>query len=245
MRGTFPVALAAGVGLVVLAPSTQARVTGGIFALTAALLFGVSALYHRGRWSERASAVLRRLDHANIFLIIAGTYTPFTILLLDRDDARILLSLVWVGALVGVAFRVLWVGASRWLYVPVYIALGWVAAFWLPQFASRGGIAVLVLIIVGGLLYSLGGVVYALKRPNPSPALVRLPRDLPRLHGGRLRRPPRRGVAGGVRRRRRGRRLTAFVRRTPRPGRSHGPARRGPWHRATASTTPRCSGRSA
>ncbi|HMG31581.1 MAG TPA: hemolysin III family protein [Jiangellaceae bacterium] len=167
--GTFPVALAAGVGLVVLAPSTQARVTGGIFALTAALLFGVSALYHRGRWSERASAVLRRLDHANIFLIIAGTYTPFTILLLDRDDARILLTLVWVGALAGVAFRVLWVGASRWLYVPVYIALGWAAAFWLPQFASRGGIAVLVLIMVGGLLYSAGAVVYALKRPNPSP----------------------------------------------------------------------------
>jgi hemolysin III len=167
--GTLPVALAAGVGLVVLAPSTQARVTSGIFALTAALLFGVSALYHRGRWSPRASAVLRRFDHANIFLIIAGTYTPFTILLLDRADAQVLLTLVWVGALAGVAFRVLWVGAPRWLYVPVYIALGWAAAFWLPQFASRAGIAVLVLITAGGLLYSAGAMVYALKRPNPSP----------------------------------------------------------------------------
>jgi hemolysin III len=167
--GTFPVASAAGVGLVVLAPSMQARVTSGIFALTAALLFGVSALYHRGRWSPRAAAVLRRLDHANIFLIIAGTYTPFTILLLDRADARILLSLVWVGALAGVAFRVLWVGAPRWLYVPVYIALGWAAVFWLPQFASRAGVVVMALIIAGGLLYSAGAVVYAMKRPNPSP----------------------------------------------------------------------------
>jgi hemolysin III len=167
--GTFPVALAAGVGLLVLAPSTQARVTSGIFALTAALLFGVSALYHRGRWSPRADAVLRRLDHANIFLIIAGTYTPFTILLLDQADARILLSLVWAGALAGVAFRVLWVGAPRWLYVPVYIALGWAAAFWLPQFASRAGVVVMALIIAGGLLYSAGAVVYALQRPNPSP----------------------------------------------------------------------------
>lgn len=167
--GTFPVALAAGVGLVVLAPSAQARVTSGIFALTAALLFGVSALYHRGQWSPRASAVLRRLDHANIFLIIAGTYTPFTILVLDHSDARILLSLVWAGALVGVAFRVIWLGAPRWLYVPVYIALGWAAAFWLPQFASRAGIVVVALIIAGGLLYSAGAVVYALKRPNPSP----------------------------------------------------------------------------
>ena len=167
--GTFPVALAAGVGLVVLAPSAQARVTSGIFALTAALLFGVSALYHRGQWSPRASAVLRRLDHANIFLIIAGTYTPFTILVLDHSDARVLLSLVWAGALVGVAFRVIWLGAPRWLYVPVYIALGWAAAFWLPQFASRAGVVVVALIIAGGLLYSAGAVVYALKRPNPSP----------------------------------------------------------------------------
>lgn len=167
--GTFPVALAAGAGLVALAPSTQARVSSAVFALTAAQLFGVSALYHRGRWSPRAGAVLRRLDHASIFLIIAGTYTPFTILLLEPADARILLTLVWVGALAGVAFRVLWVGAPRWLYVPVYVALGWAAAFWLPQFASRSGMAVLVLIMAGGVFYSAGAVVYALERPNPSP----------------------------------------------------------------------------
>src|SRR5918996_341831 len=167
--GTFPLAVAAGITLVVFAPTPTAKVTTAVFTLTAALLFGVSALYHRGRWSPRSHAVLRRLDHANIFLIIAGTYTPFTILLLDRRDAQVLLTLVWLGALAGVAFRVLWVGAPRWLYVPVYIALGWAAAFWLGDFAAAAGPAVLTLILVGGGLYSLGGLVYGIKRPNPSP----------------------------------------------------------------------------
>ncbi len=167
--GTFPIAVASGAALVTFAPTTPAKVTAGIFALTAALLFGVSALYHRGRWSQRGHAVLRRLDHASIFLIIAGTYTPFTILLLDGQDARILLTLVWAGALLGVAFRVLWVGAPRWLYLPVYIALGWAAAFWLPTIAARGGAAVFALIVAGGLLYSVGAIVYGLRRPDPSP----------------------------------------------------------------------------
>ena len=167
--GTFPIAVASGAALVTFAPTTPAKVTAGIFALTAALLFGVSALYHRGRWSQRGHAVLRRLDHASIFLIIAGTYTPFTILLLDGQDARILLTLVWAGALLGVAFRVLWVGAPRWLYLPVYIALGWAAAFWLPTIAARGGAAVFALIVAGGVLYSVGAIVYGLRRPDPSP----------------------------------------------------------------------------
>jgi hemolysin III len=166
---TFPIAVAAGVALVTFAPTTRAKVTAGIFALTAALLFGVSALYHRGHWSQRGRTVLRRLDHASIFLIIAGTYTPFTILLLDSQDARILLTLVWAGALLGVVFRVLWVGAPRWLYLPVYVALGWAAVFWLPTLAARGGAAVFVLIVSGGLLYSAGAVVYGLKWPDPSP----------------------------------------------------------------------------
>ncbi|MGW5359078.1 PAQR family membrane homeostasis protein TrhA [Actinopolymorpha pittospori] len=167
--GTFPLSVAAGIVIVVLAPTTEARIATAIFALTASLLFGVSALYHRGRWTPRAAGVLRRLDHANIFLIIAGTYTPFTLLLLDRRDAQVLLTIVWVGALLGVAFRVLWLGAPRWLYVPVYVAVGWAAAFWLPAFFSRGSTAVFVLILAGGLLYSAGAIVYATKKPNPSP----------------------------------------------------------------------------
>src|SRR5690606_22282006 len=114
-------------------------------------------------WTPRVAAVLRRLDHANIFLIIAGTYTPFTILLLDRTNATILLSIVWAGALVGIAFRILWLGAPRWLYVPVYVALGWAAAFWLPDFFGSGPVTVGILIVCGGLLYSAGAIIYALK----------------------------------------------------------------------------------
>ena len=166
---TFPIAVVAGLVLVVVAPSTEVRVSAAVYTLTAALLFGISAIYHRGHWSPRVRATLKRLDHANIFLIIAGTYTPFTLLLLPPGQARLLLTLVWVGALVGVAFRVLWIGAPRWLYVPIYVALGWAAVFWLPQFASHGGAAVVTLIIVGGLLYTVGAVVYGTKKPNPSP----------------------------------------------------------------------------
>ncbi len=166
---TFPLAVVAGIALVVVAPSLQVRISAAIYTVTAALLFGVSAVYHRGRWTPRTQAVLRRLDHANIFLIIAGTYTPFTLLLLPQLQAQILLTLVWVGALLGVGFRVLWVGAPRWLYVPIYIALGWAAVFWIPQFAANGGAAVVTLIIVGGLMYTLGAIVYGMRRPNPSP----------------------------------------------------------------------------
>ena len=167
--GIFPVAVLAGVAFVAVAPTPAARVSGAIYTATAALLFGTSALYHRGRWSPRLRAILRRFDHANIFLIIAGTYTPFTILLLDSRDAQILLTLVWIGAITGVLFRVFWLSAPRWLYVPIYLGLGWAATFWLPSFGARGGAAVLTLIIIGGLLYSAGAIVYALKRPDPSP----------------------------------------------------------------------------
>lgn len=166
--GTFPLSVIAGIVLVWVAPTGTAKLASAIFAVTAAMLFGVSGLYHRFNWSPRVSAVLRRLDHANIFLIIAGTYTPFTLLLLDGRNARILLSIVWGGALLGVGFRVLWLGAPRWLYVPVYVALGWAAAFWLPQFWSGSSVAV-IMIVLGGLLYSAGAVIYGLKRPNPSP----------------------------------------------------------------------------
>jgi hemolysin III len=167
--GTFPLALAAGIVLVAFAPDSRARVAVTIYAVTATLLFGVSAAYHRGTWSPRVHGILKRLDHANIFLIIAGTYTPFTVLLLHGGRAEVLLWIIWTGALLGVAFRVLWVDAPRWLYTPIYIALGWAAVFFLPEFLHGGGPGVLTLLIVGGLLYSVGGVVYGLKRPNPSP----------------------------------------------------------------------------
>ena len=167
--GTFPLAVAAGIVLVALAEGTRATVATAIYAASAALLFGVSAVYHRGHWSPRTEVLLKRLDHSNIFLIIAGTYTPFSLLLLDDDKGRTLLWLVWGAALAGIAFRVLWVGAPRWLYTPVYIGLGWVAVFYLKDILDSGGVAVVTLLAIGGLLYSVGGVVYALKRPNPSP----------------------------------------------------------------------------
>lgn len=165
----FPVAVIAGIVLVALADGGDARIAAGVFAATAALLFGASALLHRGSWSPGVEGALRRLDHSNIYLIIAGTYTPFAVLALPPGKGRTLLLIVWIGALVGVAFRVLWVGAPRWLYTPVYVALGWVAIFYLPDLLRGAGVAVVVLIIVGGALYSLGAVVYGMKRPNPSP----------------------------------------------------------------------------
>ncbi|RKN46973.1 PAQR family membrane homeostasis protein TrhA [Streptomyces hoynatensis] len=167
--GMFPAVLIAGVFLTALTDSPSGRVACAVYTLTACLLFGVSALYHRGEWSPRAEAVLRRLDHANIFLIIAGTYTPFTILLLDGARGQVLLWIVWAGALAGIAFRIFWVGAPRWLYTPCYIALGWTALFFLPDFLHAGGLAVLILVVGGGVLYSAGGVIYGLKRPNPWP----------------------------------------------------------------------------
>ncbi|GAX51010.1 PAQR family membrane homeostasis protein TrhA [Streptomyces olivochromogenes] len=167
--GMFPAVLISGLVLTALASSTRARIACGIFVLTACLLFGVSALYHRGNWSPRMDGVLRRLDHANIFLIIAGTYTPLTMLLLPGAKGQWLLWSIWAAAAAGIIFRVFWVGAPRWLYTPCYIAMGWAAVFFLPDFMRSGGIAVLVLVIVGGLLYSAGGVIYGIKRPNPSP----------------------------------------------------------------------------
>ncbi|MFD3566415.1 hemolysin III family protein [Streptomyces sp. NPDC058667] len=167
--GMFPAVIVAGAVLVAVTGSPRARVACGIYVLTACLLFGTSGLYHRGTWGPRGEAVLRRLDHANIFLIIAGTYTPLTLLLLPDSTAKPLMWAIWTAALAGIAFRVFWVGAPRWLYTPCYIAMGWAAVFFLPDFLRAGGVAVLVLVIAGGLLYSAGGVIYGLKRPNPSP----------------------------------------------------------------------------
>lgn len=164
-----PLAVAGAVVLVALAPTTAGALSTAVFGLSAVLLFGTSAAYHLGRWSPKVLGVLRRLDHTNIFVIIAGTYTPLSILLLDARTARVLLIVVWGGALVGSLSRVLWLGAPRWLYVPVYVALGWVAVWFMPDFWRTGGPTVVWLIIAGGLAYTLGAVVYGTRRPDPSP----------------------------------------------------------------------------
>jgi hemolysin III len=166
--GMAPVSLVLGIILVLLSPP-EYRWAAALYSLTAIMLFGTSAVYHRFNWTPRNKVLLKRLDHSNIFLIIAGSYTPFAVVLLPPDQEKVLLVLVWSGALAGVLFRVFWVGAPRWLYTPIYIALGWVAIFYLPAFWAAGGPAVVILLAVGGLCYSAGGVVYALKRPNPSP----------------------------------------------------------------------------
>lgn len=167
--GLAPLALAYGIVLVALAPAGAPRLSVAVFAVTTVLLFGTSAVYHRGTWSDRAAAVLRRLDHSNIFLVIAGTYTPLATMLLPAATARLLLIIVWAGAIAGILMRVFWLGAPRWLYVPIYVALGWVAVWFLPAFGRTGGLGVMWLVIAGGLAYTLGALVYGLKRPNPSP----------------------------------------------------------------------------
>jgi hemolysin III len=166
---TSPLALAAGLVLIVLAPTGPATVAAAAYVITSVVLFTTSAIYHRGNWSPRAERRLKRLDHANIFLLIAGTYTPFGVLALSGDTRIAVLTAVWGAALLGVAFRVFWVGAPRWLYVALYLGLGWAAGFFVPQLIHGAGVPAFVLVAVGGLLYTLGGVVYGLKRPNPSP----------------------------------------------------------------------------
>jgi hemolysin III len=167
--GTFPLATAAGIVLICLAPTGGARWAAAIFTASSMLLFGISALYHRFYWGPKGEAILRRLDHSNIFLLIAGTYTPLALVLLHGSDRVLLLSMVWGGATLGILFRIFWVGAPRWLYTPIYLALGWVAIFWMADFYHLGGASVVSLLAVGGILYSIGAVIYALKRPNPSP----------------------------------------------------------------------------
>ncbi|MFC6881016.1 PAQR family membrane homeostasis protein TrhA [Actinomadura yumaensis] len=166
--GAFPAVLLAGLVLVALGPSPAARLASAVYVATSALLFGISGTYHRQR-SHRVIEVLRRFDHANIYLIIAGTYTPFAVVALDGGARAAVLAIVWTGAVAGVVFRTTWIGAPRWLYVSLYILLGWVAVFFLPQFLDGAGAAACTLVALGGVCYSVGGVVYGTRRPDPSP----------------------------------------------------------------------------
>src|SRR3954468_4561860 len=166
---TSPLALASGLVLIVLAPTATATAAAAAYAATAVVLFTTSAIYHRGNWSPRVEEWLKRLDHANIFLLIAGTYTPFAVLALRGDTRVAVLATVWSLAVLGALFRVLWVQAPRWLYTPMYIGLGWAAAFVVPQLLHGEGVTAFILMSVGGFCYTAGGVVYALRRPNPSP----------------------------------------------------------------------------
>ena len=168
--GSAPLALAAAIVLIALAPTARERVALAVFGFTALLLFSTSAVYHisNGRIAAQVTAVLKRVDHSNIFLIIAGTYTPLALLLLPSTRAHLILWIVWSGAIGGVLMQVFWKNAPRWMSAPVYLALGWVAVGFMRDFASFGGPAIVWLIIAGGVAYSAGAVIYALKKPNPS-----------------------------------------------------------------------------
>jgi hemolysin III len=168
--GTAPLALVAGIVLVCLAPTVAGVLGAAVFLAASVLLFGTSGIYHRGTWGARGEAILRRLDHANIYVFIAASYTPMALILLDGGSRIALLSLIWSAALGGLLFRLFWLAAPRWLYTSLYLLMGWAALGWLGAFYRSGGAAVLILILAGGVCYSAGAVVYGLKRPNPSPS---------------------------------------------------------------------------
>ena len=167
--GATPVALAAGIVLIVLAPTDRGKLGGAIFLAASVMLYGTSGLYHRLAWGDRGEAVLRRMDHANIYVFIAATYTPFALMMLDGRSRATLLILIWGAALAGLLFRLFWLAAPRWLYTVLYLAMGWAAVGWFGQFYRSGGLTVLLLILLGGLFYTSGAIVYGLKRPDPSP----------------------------------------------------------------------------
>jgi hemolysin III len=167
----FFASLGSGALLVGLATTTRASIAVAVYAASVSALFGVSALYHRVTWTGSARRRMRRLDHAMIFLLIAGTYTPVGLLVLKGTLASGVLAVVWGGAVAGIVLELAWARAPRWLGGAVYLALGWVAIVAMPQLFARLGVAGGLLIVVGGLVYSVGAAVYALRRPDPVPAV--------------------------------------------------------------------------
>lgn len=166
--GVLPIVVIGGIILLVVADGTIAKIASAVFFACSLLLFGTSAIYHRFNWGPKAKLALKRVDHANIFLLIAGSYTPVSLLGLSQDKGLPLLLGIWATALLGIGFRVFWISAPRWLYVIIYIAMGWAAIVYIGDLLEAN-LAMMVLVIVGGLFYTLGAVAYAMKRPNPVP----------------------------------------------------------------------------
>src|SRR4051812_10119676 len=158
----FFAAVVAGAVLVAIAPPGRATLATAIYAITVVGLFGVSAIYHRVNWvSATARRWMRRLDHSMIFLVIAGTYTPFALLVLDGALATGILIAVWGGALAGIVLNLVWIDAPKWLTAIVYVALGWVAVAAFPALFEDLGVTPTMLVALGGLLYTVGAIVYA------------------------------------------------------------------------------------
>ncbi|GAB1688275.1 hemolysin III family protein [Krasilnikovia sp. M28-CT-15] len=170
----FFVALVCGIVLCSIAasrPGVAPFLSCLLYSLTVCGLFGVSALYHRRVWSDRGYQIMRRMDHSMIFIFIAGTYTPFCVLLLPPATRDVMLAIIWAGALGGVALKMIWPHLPRWAGAPLYLGLGWAAVAILPDVLHHGGVTVLVLLAAGGAAYSIGAVFYALRRPNPWPTV--------------------------------------------------------------------------
>lgn len=164
----LPIAVIASLVLVAVVPELGPRLVCAVYGLSSIILFGISALYHRFHWSPKVKLALRRFDHANIFLLIAGTYTPISLLGLPAPQNWILFVSVWTVAVLGILFRIFWTGAPRWLYVALYLGLGWSAVMFLPRLLETN-MAGMILVAAGGLLYTVGAVAYGAKRPNPVP----------------------------------------------------------------------------
>jgi hemolysin III len=168
----FVVSLAAGTGLLLEAGSARARIAVAIYGLSTAALFGTSALYHRIQWRTLAARRwMRRLDHTMIFVLIAGTYTPFGLLVLHGTLGTAILIAVWSAALAGAVFKLLWIDAPGWLTAISYIAIGWIVVVAAPQLLGHLGVVAVAVLALGGLIYSVGALIYATKRPDPFPAV--------------------------------------------------------------------------
>ncbi|MDO4900647.1 hemolysin III family protein [Actinomyces sp.] len=168
---TAPLALAACIVLTALAPGAGLKWACAAYLACSLLLFTNSGIYHisSGHFPRTVSAVLQRFDHANIYLLIAGTYTPLSVALLEATTARLVLGIVWAGAALGILTTMLWPTAPRRLGTLFYILLGWVALWFLPQFWVAGGPTIFWLLVTGGVVYTVGGIIYARKRPDPFP----------------------------------------------------------------------------
>jgi hemolysin III len=166
----FFAAVPAGVALVSLARGSLARTAAAIYALSLVAVFGASAAYHRGEWSPAALRRMKRLDHSMIFVMIAGSYTPISVLVLDGAWSVVILAVVWAGAAVGITLKLARVDALPVVTGVLYMALGWLALVALPQFVRGLSAPATALLVTGGLLYTAGAIVFASKRPDPKPA---------------------------------------------------------------------------
>ena len=168
----FFVSLVLGVALIVFAKTPKATLAVAIYAVSLSALLGTSALYHRVNWKRpNVRAWMRRLDHTMIFFLIAGTYTPFALIVMHGTIATAVLVFVWVGAVAGAIVEMVWIGHPKWVSATVYLTIGWVAAVAFPQLWNSLGPGGALLLVGGGLLYTAGAVVYAIQRPNPAPAV--------------------------------------------------------------------------